>query len=207
MFALVLLLGFTAAVFAQSSPDHRFTFDVGGGITPLTGQVSQKLDNGWHVTFGGGYNFNTHFSTSLQFMWNGVGVSRGVLNELNVPDGNAHIWALTVEPKISLGSDRIIDPYFIGGIGYYRRVVQFTQPTVQPTILFDPFFGFVQGFVPANIVLGTITRNGVGGSAGLGFEARIGSEGLRFFTEARYHYADTGGIPTRMVPVTFGIRW
>jgi hypothetical protein len=27
------------------------------------------------------------------------------------------------------------------------------------------------------------------------------------FTEARYQYADTGQIPTRMVPVTFGIRW
>jgi hypothetical protein len=30
--------------------------------------------------------------------------------------------------------------------------------------------------------------------------------GVKFFTEARYHYADTGRILTRMVPVTVGIN-
>jgi len=26
-------------------------------------------------------------------------------------------------------------------------------------------------------------------------------------SEERYHYAATGNIPTRMIPVTFGVRW
>jgi hypothetical protein len=52
-------------------------------------------------------------------------------------------------------------------------------------------------------------RSGVGGSLGGGFELKVGSDdsNTKFFTEARYEYADTGKIPTRMVPVTFGLRW
>ena len=88
-------------------------------------------------------------------------------------------------------------------------MVQFTRPTLEPVLIFDPFFGFLQGFIPANRVLGTITRNGIGGGAGAGFEFPLGSRSgnTKFFTEAGFEYAATGAIPTRMVPVTFGIRW
>jgi hypothetical protein len=101
-----------------------------------------------------------------------------------------------------------LSPYVVGGVGYYRRTVEFTQPSVTPATIFDPFFGlFIPTLVPANIVLGRITRSGVGGSLGAGFNINLGTSGVKFFTEARYHYADTGSIPTRMVPVIFGIRW
>jgi opacity protein-like surface antigen len=201
----VLLLAGLAL--AQNAPEHRWTANFGAGFTPLTGQIGQKLDNGWHITVGGGYNVTPRFSAGLQFMYNGVGVSDGVLAEAQVPAGNAHIWSITAEPRIRLAPSSMFDPYFIGGVGYYRRVVQFTQPTVAPALIFDPFFGFYQGFVPADVVLGTITRGGLGGSAGLGFQFHVGSSGAKIFTEARYHYANTGGVPIRMVPVTFGIRW
>jgi hypothetical protein len=136
-------------------------------------------------------------------------VSRAVLNEAQVPSGNAHVWSFTADPKIGLKPHHGVGTYLIGAVGYYRRVVQFTQPTVQPVIIFDPFFGFVQGFVPADKVLGTIARGGVGGGAGAGFEFGMGprSGNAKLFTEARYEYAATGAMPTRMVPVTFGIRW
>ena len=70
-----------------------------------------------------------------------------------------------------------------------------------------PFFGaFFNTLVPADVVLGDITRDGIGGSLGAGFDVGLGKSGVKIFTEARYHYANTGSIPTRMVPVTFGIR-
>jgi len=88
-------------------------------------------------------------------------------------------------------------------------VVEFTRPTLQPVVLFDPFFGFFQGAIPADKVLGRITRNGIGGGGGLGFEVPVGSGARRpkIFAEARYIYAATGAVPTRMVPLTFGLRW
>lgn len=204
----LLIVAIATCGYAQSGQAHRFTFNVGGGVTPLTGQLSTRLDNGWHVTFGGGYNFSSRFSTGIQFMYNGLGVGSAVLREAAVPDGDAHVWALTLEPRVNLSPEHTVNPYLVGGVGYYRRVVNFTAPTIAPVFIFDPFFGLVSGFVPANQLLRSIRRNGVGGSAGLGFDFNVARfNGVKIFTEARYHYADTGGIPTRMVPVTFGIRW
>lgn len=178
------------------------------GYSPLVGDISSRLNNGWHVTFDGGYNFTSYFSTTLEYMYNGYGVSRRVLNEAKVPDGNAHLWAITVNPKVKLGTrDASFTPYVVGGVGYYRRTIEFTTPVAVPVFIFDPFFGvFYNTFVSANQVLGDITRGGIGGSAGVGFEVKLGDSGVKLFTEARYHYADTGRIPTRMIPVTFGIN-
>ena len=77
---------------------------------------------------------------------------------------------LNFEPSINAAENRrgseerlhppgTVDPYFTGGVGYYRRTIQFTQPTVAPVDIFDPFFGFFffPTLVPANLVLGNIT--------------------------------------------------
>jgi hypothetical protein len=72
----------------------------------------------------------------------------------------------------------------------------------------DPFFGFAfNTLIPANEVLGSIRKGGIGGSLGAGLDFDLGSTGAKVYAEARYHYADTGNIPTRMVPVTIGLRW
>jgi hypothetical protein len=207
--ALVLAsLLFSMTLYSQAQDDHRFTFHGGAGVSPLVGDVSTRLDNGWHIGFGGGYNFTRHFTTTLDYSYNGYGVSDRVLSEAQVPDGNAHMWSITVNPKLRLNPNGKFDPYVIGGVGYYRRTVQFTKPAIADVFIFDPFFGvFFETLVPANQVIGEITQDGVGGSLGAGFDVGLGHTGLKFFSEARYHYADTGRIPTRMVPVTFGIRW
>jgi hypothetical protein len=188
--------------------EQGLTISGSAGYSPLVGDISSRLNNGWHVTVDGGYNFTSHFSTTLEYMYNGYGVSRRVLNEAKVPNGNAHLWAITVNPKVKLGtSDASFTPYVVGGVGYYRRTIEFTTPVAVPVFIFDPFFGvFYNTFVSANQVLGDITRGGIGGSAGVGFEVKLGDSGVKLFTEARYHYADTGRIPTRMIPVTFGIN-
>jgi opacity protein-like surface antigen len=187
---------------------HPFTVNFGAGVTPLTGGVSNRLDNGWHVQAGAGFNINRYFGTTIQYDYNGLGVSRMLLNEAQVPDGNAHVWSVTANPKIRFGHSRYFDPYIVGGVGYYRRVVEFTQPTSVQVLLFDPFFGvFFNTVVQADQVIGRISNSGVGGSLGAGMDFALGHSGLRAYTEARYHYADTGRVPTRMIPVTFGIRW
>jgi opacity protein-like surface antigen len=174
----------------------------------LVGDISSRLNNGWNVVVGGGYNFTSHFSGTVEYMYNGYGVSRRTLAEAQVPDGNSHMWSITGNPKLRLMPISKLDPYLVGGVGYYRRTIEFTTPVIVPVFIFDPFFGtFYNTLVSANQVLGDITRGGIGGSAGAGFDIKIGDSGLKVFGEARYHYASTGRIPTRMVPVTFGIRW
>jgi opacity protein-like surface antigen len=203
--AFVCLLLCTV-VFAQD--DHRWTAHVGAGFTPTVGDISSRLDNGWNVDVGAGLNFTRSFSTTLDYMYNGLGVTQLVLNEAQVPGGNAHVWAITVNPKLRLWSIGRVRPFIVGGVGYYRRTIQFTQPTIAPVTYYDPFFGFFYNTViPANQVLGSISRSGPGGSLGAGFEIPLGDSGFKFYTSARYHYAATGSIPVRMVPVTFGLRW
>jgi hypothetical protein len=206
LFALPTLLVLLAAS-SLAQDESRYTFNVGGGFSPLVGDISKRLENGWHIDVGGGVNFIPHFSTTIDYMYNGYGVSQGLLNEAKVPGGNAHLWSVTANPRLRLGRSKF-NPYVVGGVGYYRRTVEFTQPTVVPVFFFDPFFGFFYNtLVPANRVLGDITRGGAGGSLGAGFDTKIGGSGLKLFAEARYHYAATGRIPTRMVPLTFGLRW
>jgi hypothetical protein len=140
-------------------------------------------------------------------MYNGLGVSRGVVNELAVPDGNARVWVFTAEPRLNFAPRRHFTPYIVGGVGYYCRVVEFTQPTVAAVTVFDPFFGFFPALIPANEVIGRVIRDGIGGNGGLGFQAPVGHRGVKIFGEVRYHYSNGGGIPTRMIPMTIGVRF
>ncbi len=196
-----------ATVLATAQTERRFTFEAGGGVTPPVGKLSNRFNTGWNMGAGAGWNITRLFSLSAKYQFNGFGVNNGLLSMVGVPNGDGHVWSLTAEPRLQLGVASHFSPYVVGGVGYYRRVVNFTEPALLATTFFDPFFGIVfPGLVPANRVLRRATDNGIGGSLGAGLSFPVG-HGAQFFTEARYHYANTGRIPTRMVPVTFGIRF
>lgn len=203
-FALTAFLLFTNYARAQ---EHRFTVNIGGGYTPTTGDIGKRLMDGWDGTVGAGYNFSRYFSLGGQVMYNSLGVSRMVLSEAAVPAANAHVWSVTADPRFNFLPGHLIDPYFVGGVGYYRQTVQFTRPTYSSVYVFDPFFGFYPALVSSDQVLGTMVGQGIGGSAGFGLNFKTGYSGLKFFVEARYHYADTGSLPLRMIPINVGIRW
>ena len=204
--AAALLLSLAGAAPAQEE-EHKWTGNVGAGYTPLLGALNQRLDNGWNVSFGAGYHITEHFSLGGQIMYNGLGVSRGLLNTLSVPNGNAHIWAFTAEPRLTFRRRHSFTPYIVGGVGYYRRTVEFTQPTIAAVTIFDPFFGFFPVLVPADQVIGSVVRDGIGGNAGLGFQVPLGHMGAQIYAEARFHYASGGALPTRMLPMTIGLRF
>jgi hypothetical protein len=205
--AAALLVSFAGMAAAQRE-DHGWTGNVGAGFTPLVGSMNTRLDNGWNISFGAGYHFTSRFSLGAQAMYNGLSVNSSVLRELAVPDGNARVWAITAEPRLTFGRRYKFMPYVVGGVGYYRRVVEFTQPTLIPVTVFDPFFfTFNPVLIRGNVVLGRIIRDGVGGNAGAGFQIPIGQSGFKLFAEARFHYAGDGGVPTRMVPFTVGLRY
>jgi opacity protein-like surface antigen len=205
----------TAAIFlicvsslSRAQDERGFTVHAGIGATPLTGDISKRLDNGWHGTVGAGYNFSSFFAASIDYTYHGLGVGKGVLAEAQVPDGDARLWSVTANPRLRLHAKGKVDPYLVGGVGYYRRTVEFTQPALVPVFFFDPFFGiFFNTLLPANQVIGRIRQGGVGGSLGGGLDWKLPGDKLKFYAEVRYHYADTGRIPTRMIPVTLGLRW
>jgi hypothetical protein len=53
-----------------------------------------------------------------------------------------------------------LSAYVLAGGGYLRRTVEFTQPTLAQTIVFDPWWGyFGPGLVPVQQILGSFTSN------------------------------------------------
>jgi Outer membrane protein beta-barrel domain len=200
---LAMLCTLAVSSFAQGP-----TFHTGFGYTPLVGPISNNLDNGWNFQVGGGLMFSPHFGVIADYQYNGLGVPDRVLNLLAVPDGNAHVQSFTVGPEIRFATGGKVSPYIIGGIGWYRRTIEFTAPTIAPVTVFDPFYGFFfPAFVPADVVLGTLTSDAFGGNVGLGFNFRIGESHAKVFAETRYHIASTEGRDTQMLPFTIGIRW
>lgn len=205
--ALIAVFIVPALASAQSSYLHNLTFEFGGGVTPTVGQTRIDLTTGWNAVAGVGYNLDQELGVRLEFMYNGLGVSSAALRQVNVPAGNAHIWSLTVDPVLRFVNVGPFHTYAIIGGGYYRRTVQFTQPTTAVVNVFNPWWGyFGPVVVPANQVLGTVTKGAGGANAGLGMSVKVG-RGTSLYVEARYHYIWTASRATQILPVTFGIRW
>jgi len=198
----------TAPALAQNDVLHKFTFNAGVGATVPVSDLARRLDTGWNFNVGGGFNFVPKFGVIAEYMYNGLGVARSTLNAASVPDGNAHIHSITLNPIVRMNPKGPLDVYFIGGVGYYHRTVEFTEPSTATVLVFDPFFGFfVPALVPVNRVIGRVVRDGFGGNVGGGVTFALGNSGLKLYTEARYHRADTGSVTTEFVPVTVGVRW
>ena len=199
-------LALASACFAQNT--SKFAFSVGGGFSEPLKYSDGRFDPGFNFGAGVGYNFHPNFGLMTEFGFNHLGVNSNVLNAVGAPDGSGRIYSLTLDPIVHFNPKGKFDAYAIGGGGYYRRTVEFTQPGVQTVTAFDPFFGFYPANVATNVVLGTFTQNKAGLNIGGGVSMRVrGDSNTKFFAEARYHYIYTSPIRTAVLPVTFGLRW
>jgi opacity protein-like surface antigen len=205
---LALFLGFAGIMCAQNDEDgHHFTFNVGGGLTTITGRDAGKLDHGGNVQVGGGYFFNRYFGVTGNFQFNQLGITRSELNLLNQPDGNARVYSVTADPTLRLPLGGGANVYVLAGGGYLRRTVEFTQPTLAQTFIFDPWWGFFgSALVPVNQVLGTVRSDSGAYNVGGGINVPLPITKLHFYIEARYLHGFTSNSNTTVVPIIFGIR-
>ena len=191
-----------------SAQEQKFTAHFGGGFTAPVRETGTRLDGGWNVGAGAGFNFTQSFGMVGEFMYNSFGINNATLASLDFPGGDSRLWAITLNPVVRFNASGPVGFYVIGGGGVYHRNTEFTQPTVATITVFDPYFGiFYPAAVPANEVLRSfsVTKGGVNIGAGLSF--RMGSGGAKVFAESRYHHMFTSNFPTTIVPVTFGVRW
>jgi opacity protein-like surface antigen len=187
----------------------HFTFDAGAGFSQPVEHTDGRLDTGFNIRAGVGYNFVPRFGVVAQFGYDQFGLTSAVLSRASAPDGSARLYSVTLNPIIHFNPRGRMDPYVIGGGGYYRRTVEFTQPTLASATVFDPFFfGFYNVPVVANQVLGSFTQNKAGWNIGAGVSFRVKEDShAKIFAESRYQYIYTTPVRTSVLPVTFGLRW
>ena len=186
----------------------NWNVEVASGVATTTGDISNRLTKGYAVDFGAGYEINRTFELDGHFTFNGLGVSDQALQALQMPNGNASLMSLTVGPKIHVPIAHGVRGYVTGGAGWYRRRVEFTQPTVGLIDIVDPWWGYLgSAIVPANQVLGSVSDNAWGVNGGGGVSVALGESGAELFAEVRYHYAHTAPTTTSIVPITFGLRF
>ncbi|MCW5981157.1 MAG: outer membrane beta-barrel protein [Bryobacteraceae bacterium] len=203
------LAGMVLAQPALAQNTNNFTFHFGGGFTQPTGQASDRFDRGYNLAAGAGINFNPRVGVMAEFGYNNLNISRNALADVGVPAGDGRIYSVTLNPVVRLNPRGRFDAYLVGGGGYYRRTIEFTEPTTAAITAFDPFYGvFFPTVVPVNQVLGSFSQNKAGWNAGAGvtFAVREDSN-AKFFAESRYHYIYTTPVRTAVLPVTFGFRW
>ncbi|MBL8217187.1 MAG: outer membrane beta-barrel protein [Bryobacterales bacterium] len=205
--APLLLLGAALPVAAQDF--HRATFHLGGGFTQPVQETEDRVKRGFNLLAGGGINVTRNFSLVGEFGYNQLRLSDRTLSQFNVPGGEGRMLSVTIQPTVRFRPESRFDVYLTAGGGWYRRTIEFTEPTTAVVNIFDPWYGvFYPVEVPANTVLGRYTQNKGGINAGGGIEIRISdSDTARIFAEARYHHVYTRPLATNIIPVTFGFRW
>ncbi|HVX68014.1 MAG TPA: outer membrane beta-barrel protein [Bryobacteraceae bacterium] len=206
LFCVTALACSRPAVAQNTSP---FTFNIGGGFTEPAYRTGDRLDTGFNINAGVGYNFVPHVGVIGEFGFNNFGLNRTALTAAGVPDGTTRLYSVTLNPIIRFNPRGRLDAYLIGGGGYYRRTIEFTQPAIGNVTLFDPWWGtFFNAPVATNQVIGSFTQNKMGWNAGAGVSFRIKSDSnAKFYAESRYHYVYTTPRRTTVLPVTFGFRW
>jgi opacity protein-like surface antigen len=201
--------GLLLALPSAAQNTSKFTFDIGGGFTEPVQHTPNRLDTGFNFNVGGGFNFTPHLGVIGEFGYNELGVTNAVLQRVGVPNGTGRIYSVTLNPIVHFNPRGRFDAYIVGGGGYYRRTIEFTEPSVITVTAFDPFFGvFFPANIPANTVLGSFTQNKGGLNVGAGVSLRVrGDSNAKFYAESRYHYIFTTPVGTSILPVTFGLRW
>jgi opacity protein-like surface antigen len=201
----ILLFAWPAA--AQNN--NRFNWNIGGGFTAPVNDSDGRLNYGYNVNAGAGVNLAPAFGVNVEYGFNNMGVASTLLSTIGVPQGEMRVHSVTLNPIVRFNPNGRFDFYLIGGGGWYRRTVEFSEPSVATIAAFDPFFGvFFPVDVPSNTILGSFTQNKGGLNIGGGITAQLkGDSNLKFFAESRYHHIWTEPVRTHMLPVTFGLRW
>jgi hypothetical protein len=214
---LFVCLGFVGAAWVVPLPAQdysKFAFNMGGGITTPLNPTGAYAGISGNFVIGAGYNMNKSNAIIGEFMYSGLPSNLGVIQPVKLPTSSINLYSLTINYRHQV--DRIngsaFGLYFMGGGGWYQRYItidkNYTVPAAVPCSANWYWYGY--SCVDDYVYSETVAKKGVsagGFNGGIGFTIRLSDSNLRFFTEARYHYAFSERVPTTIVPVTFGIRY
>lgn len=200
---------------------HHLAIEAGAGFDIPVGNTRSSETFGYNVKFGGGYNFSRRFGVLAEYEFNRLGIpnsfvtatvgSQSSQQSTLPPQGNVHVWGLTLDPIYYYKTTGAWGGYVTGGGGFYRKVTSFTQPVDLGTVF--GYYGSYEQF--GSQLISHFSSNQGGLNIGTGLTHNIGTGGAKVFAEARYVWVNsprasatqTGSGKVRLVPITFGIRF
>jgi hypothetical protein len=221
----------SAQYYGSPAPDRyedhgvlsHLAFEAGGGFNAPTSASTPHISWGGNFSLGAGYRFNSRFSLMAEYQFIDDKLPGALIAETGASGGNAHIWSLTLDPVIDLFPKHNNDFYVTGGGGFYRKMTNFTDPSL---VGYCDYYYYYCGTGVANVVVGHFSSNQGGWNIGGGYTHRIAPEHdngrIKLYAEVRYldvmNKAVNGispnglgtttvGADTKLVPVTFGVRW
>src|SRR5215467_6748246 len=208
-----LILAFalcTGAAAQEEAP--RYNFVIGGGPGFPQGSTGDFANVGGNFVVGGGVNTHHGAGFDAEFMWHDLPPKSEIVRLTGAPDGSARLYSVTGNAMLRSSEAHKAGFYGILGIGWYHRSWELTHPTVAlGTTCFPsyPFWGIVctNGLVSANAVINSGSQDAFGWNLGAGLTYRLGASHAKAYAEARWHYAYFSHFNTKVIPVTFGIRF
>ena len=197
----------------------HMTWELGGGFNAPTSDSAPYITWGGNFTVGAGYRWNQNLTLNLEFQFIDSKLPGAMIAQAGSQGGHDHIFSLTLDPMYEFNPKSAIGFYAVGGYGFYHKSTIFTDPqTVQ-------YCYFYCGYGTQNVTVGQFSTNQGGWSIGGGLEHRFagwnGDGKTRVFAEARYLdvlspavvaspnglSVTTVGADTKIIPVTFGVRF
>ncbi len=207
------LLWILPAYGQENGKFEKLTFSIGGGISTPLNPTAGYTGIGGMFTASAGYRITKRSSINGEFTYMGIPGDFSVLLPAKLPNLSSDAYFLGANYRYQLDDigGSIFGVYTVLGGGWYDRYMSLSQDYVVPpgTVCTPIWTWWGYGCTGGGYVTDTIARKGTSGgglNGGFGFTVRL-HRGLKFFTEARYHYAFHGDIPTTMVPVTLGLRF
>jgi hypothetical protein len=192
--------------------DH-LAIEGGAGFNAPAGNTNTWQDVGYTINLGGGWMFTNRLGVLAEYGFNHANIPQATLTDIGEPQGNVHVWSLTLDPIFYLKTSGHFGGYVTGGGGFYRKLTSFTEPEYV-----GDYCSYFYGCYPQyeNVTLSHFSSNQGGANIGLGATWKPNPDGkAKFFAEARYVWVDSptssasaiGTGSVGMFPVTFGFRW
>jgi hypothetical protein len=199
----------------------RIAIEAGGGFDEPVSDTSNYVNSGWDITVGGGMHFSRALSALLEYQFISDGLPGNIIAQAGSQGGNVHLWSFTFDPVYDIWPKASNGAYVTGGVGFYRKVTNFTVQTPQQFCYY-----FYCGVGYSNSTVGHFSSNQAGINIGGGYRHKFlgmyGDGKLELYAEARFVDAFTPavknkspnglgnttiGAGTRLIPINFGFRF
>jgi hypothetical protein len=179
--------------------------------------LSPSESAGYNINAGAGWMFTKRVGVLIEYTFDKQGIPGGYLNALANQNGlssgglggNINTWDFALEPIIYQPFSHKSGAYVTGGVGFYRKVTNFTEPVEECYYYCISEAATVDHF----------SSNQAGMNLGVGFYRKVFGEdsNAKLFAEVRYVWVDSpqasasnyynGSGTEELVPVSFGIRF